>query len=252
MKKTKIVLISFILLFVSCKKDLKENIEAKIIPNLNNPKSYEFVSLNLIDSISNHKYNRELIDSLTIQINTNSYRLLNILYDKKHNKELEKIDSLYVEIRSIKKQLINDNKSNFINTYKKIKLKEIEYDELKGKYDYNKELKYFEELDYSMVRDENIIIWDSLIKMDKKKLNYYLNEAQPELEQLYAIKNDSVLKTFKFVDSLQNLNNNTKSKTEFYVYELNYREKNNFNATILNKIKIVTFIDRNGIYKINE
>ncbi len=252
MQKIKIVLISLILLFVSCQKDLKGNIETQFIHKLNNPKSYEFVSLNLIDSISNHKFNKELIDSLTLQINTISYRLLNILYDKNQHKELEKMDSLYEVIRSMKKQQINGDKSNFSYTRSIIKIKENEYKKLRAIYDFQKEIEYFGGLDYSMVRDENIIFWDSLIKMDKNKLNYYLKEAQPSLERLYAIKNDSVLKTFKFADSLQNLISNTKSKIDFYVFELNYREKNNFNATILNKVKIITFFDKNRIYKIIE
>lgn len=250
MNKTKLVLISLILLLVSCKKSLKENIEVKIIPHLNNPKMYEFVSLNLIDSISNHRYNKNLIDSLTTQINTCSYKILNVLYDKNHNEEVEKISSISSEIRSLEKQLIKSKKSAWNNTNKKLKVKNSEYEKLMNKYNYDKNLNYFDGISLSMLRDENIIIWDSLIKMEEKKLKYYLNKAQPELEYKYAIKNDSILKTFKFIDSLQNLNKKTKLKTKFYVYEFNYRDINTFNAITLNKKSIITFTDKSSVFKI--
>ena len=54
-------LISLILLFTSCENGLKEKAEKEIIAKMNNPKSYEFVELYLIDSISNHKYYKEIL-----------------------------------------------------------------------------------------------------------------------------------------------------------------------------------------------
>lgn len=246
-------LISLILLFTSCENGLKEKVEKEIIAKMNNPKSYEFTKLNLIDSISNHKYYKELVDSLTTKININSYRLLNILFDKKHTNENRKIDSLSEEISFMKRKLVKDKKSNFSNNYKKIKLKENEYKKLQGEYDYKKELKYFRGNDYSMALNEKTIIWDSLIKMDREKLNYYFNESQPFLYERYGIrKNDSIIKTFKFVDSIQKLLKKTKPITKFYIYEFSFREKNNFDAMVLSKRKIKTLENKKEIYKIYE
>jgi hypothetical protein len=248
MKKISI-LISLTLLFACCKNSLKEKIEKIIISEMNNPKSYEFVSFNLVDSISNKVYFKEQIDSLTTKINTVSYNLLDILFDKKHIKESIQLDSLSKEISFIRRKLII-NKKNFRNNHKKIKLKEIEYKKKLGEYNYQKEVSYFEGIDYSIVRNEKTIIWDSLIKMERGKLSFYFNQAQPLLYQRYGIKNDSIINTFKFVDSIHNLVK--KIKTKFYVYEFSFRERNNFKATVLSKKKIETFVNRKEISKIHE
>ncbi len=241
----KLFLIGLVLLFASCQNGLKKKIEQKIIPQLNNPKSYEFVSLTLIDSVSNHEYNKNLIDSLTFQVNKNSYRILDMLYDKKHKVELEKIQSLSKKVRLLKEESIS---SNSTNTWKKTKLEEIKYDKLTKEYEYQKRTKYFGGLDYSMLEEKNEIIWDSLIKMSRTKLNVYLDKAEPSFETRFGIKNDSIVKTFKLVDSLQLSIKETKPKINFYTFELSYREKNNFNAIILNKLRIVTLPDKKSIY----
>ncbi len=111
MKKLKLSTVIFLLttiLFLSCKEKkptqdeiVKKNIEGKLIPKMNDPKSYEFVELKLIDSvlyIDNINYRKKYFKDL-------------ISYDKNHLKQIEeyktKLPSLYddKEVNDLKEKI---------------------------------------------------------------------------------------------------------------------------------------------------
>ena len=233
MKKILILVISTII-FASCENSLKENIEKIIISKLDNPESYEFVSLKLIDSVNNHEIYQNKLDSLKPFINGVSYKLLSTLYDIENEGEYKKIEKLSNELDSIRKILTKVKKTEFSKVYRNFKDVRRKNKKLTDKYSFRKRKK-ISDFDYE-INKEDIFIWDSLIKMKRKKLISYFKKSQPHLAQRYGIEEyDWIVGKFILVDSLNKLKINSKVKIEHNIYELNFRAKNEFNALVLNK-----------------